>query len=228
MNSTSSLIITALLLVVAAVVIGCESDQKTNTAPSVVTVGTVYANMTATANSDQTTNLAPIPATPSGARSGPVYYATSTSLPSWAITSGNSATASARAEALRGADRNKVPSCFPNCPTPVPTAPLPTPLPTLATIQLRTPEEIALSILATSAANNPKPTPTVVMRTDPGTHAGINANEAIALVKDYLWKKPYPGDTRVYQGMTCGEIWDQAYNWNGTTTWTARKFGDSA
>jgi hypothetical protein len=68
----------------------------------------------------------------------------------------------------------------------------------------------------------------MVMPTDPGTHAGINANEAIALVKDYLWKKPYPGDTRVYQGMTCGKIWDQAYNWNGTTTWTARKFGDSA
>ena len=68
MNSTSSLIATALLLVVATVVIGCESDQKTNTAlsPSLVTVGTVYANMTATAtaNSDQTTNLAPIPATP--------------------------------------------------------------------------------------------------------------------------------------------------------------------
>jgi len=52
LNSTSSLIITALLLVVATVVIGCESDQRTNTAPSVVTVGTVYANMTATVNAD--------------------------------------------------------------------------------------------------------------------------------------------------------------------------------
>ena len=51
MRSTSFLIITALLLAVAAVVIGCESDQKTNTAPplSVVTAGTVHANMTSTA-----------------------------------------------------------------------------------------------------------------------------------------------------------------------------------
>ena len=163
MNSTYSLIITALLLVVAAVVIGCESDQKTNTAPSVVTVGTVYANMTATANSDQTTNnrlsteefleqhrktwnsdkviestaaptSAPIPAKPSGKRFDPGTPNPTPTPARWSI-SGNSATASARAEAQRGADRNRneVPSCFPNCPTPVPTAPLPTPLPTLAT-----------------------------------------------------------------------------------------------
>ena len=44
----------ALSFVVVLVLVGCESDQTTNTAPTVVSVGTVYANMTATAVAEAT------------------------------------------------------------------------------------------------------------------------------------------------------------------------------
>ncbi len=174
---------------------------------------------------------APIPVKPSGKPFDNGRPYPTPTPPKWSI-SGNSATASAKAEAQRGADRNRneVPSCFPNCPTPVPTIPLPTatPVPTATPAEELTPEEveIANNAIATWIAENTTPTPTVVWKTYSGTHAGIKANEAIALVKDYLWRKPYPGDNRVYQDETCGWIWDRDYPVQ--TTWKADRHLDSA
>ena len=81
------------------------------------------------------------------------------------------------------------------------------------------PETVAKYILATAAAENPAPSPTFVFKTSSKLHAGIKADEAIALVKEYLRRKPYPGENRVYKGESCGWIWVRD-KWH-STTWNA-------
>lgn len=141
----------ALSFVVVLVLGGCESDQTTtnsgrvsprlnqsvDTAPTVVSVGTVYAKMTVTAVAEatQTTSARARESEPSRtAAASPPSLSTEEFLKQHRET--------------WNPDKVLVLSCFPNCPTQVPT-----------------PQEIAQSILATEAAKNPTPTPTVVWKT---------------------------------------------------------------